>query len=41
MVKCLLRNDWWCKGLGFTQPKSEAYEKFKQMKKAKKEAAHA
>lgn len=37
MCKCLLRNDWWCKGLGQTQPKSEAYEKFKALKKAKKE----
>lgn len=39
MCKVLLRNDWWCKGLGQTQPKSEAYEKFKIMKKAKKEQA--
>lgn len=35
MAKTLLRNDYWCKGLGFTQPKSEAYEKFKQLKKMK------
>lgn len=38
MVKTLLRNDYWCKGLGFTQPKSEAYEKFKIIKAAKKRA---
>lgn len=34
MCKVLLRNDYWCKGLGQTQPKSEAWVKFKQMKKA-------
>jgi predicted phosphoadenosine phosphosulfate sulfurtransferase len=33
MCKVLLRNDWWCKGLGQTQPKSEAYQRFKEMKK--------
>lgn len=33
MCKVLLRNDYWCKGLGQSQPKSEAYQKFKQMKK--------
>lgn len=33
MCKVLLRNDYWCKGLGQTQPKSEAWQKFKQMKK--------
>jgi len=38
MCKVLLRNDYWCKGLGQTQPKSEAYQKFKEIKKAKKEA---
>lgn len=37
MAKVLLRNDWWCKGLGQTQPKSDAYKAFKEMKKAKKE----
>ena len=31
MCKVLLRNDWWCKGLGQTQPKSEAYEKYKEI----------
>jgi|TARA_Y100000310_G_scaffold342241_1_gene444535 predicted phosphoadenosine phosphosulfate sulfurtransferase len=35
MCKCLLRNDYWCKGLGQTQPKSEAWLKFKEIKKAK------
>ncbi|CAB4164224.1 COG3969 Predicted phosphoadenosine phosphosulfate sulfotransferase [uncultured Caudovirales phage] len=36
MCKVLLRNDYWCKGLGQTQPKSDAYLRFKEMKKAKK-----
>jgi len=36
MCKCLLRNDYWCKGLGQAQPKSEAWLKFKELKKAKK-----
>jgi predicted phosphoadenosine phosphosulfate sulfurtransferase len=32
LCKVLLRNDWWCKGLGFTQPKSEAYARYRAMK---------
>jgi predicted phosphoadenosine phosphosulfate sulfurtransferase len=36
MCKVLLRNDYWCKGLGQTQPKSDAYERFKVMKREKK-----
>lgn len=32
MCRVLLRNDWWCKGLGQTQPKSEAYQRFKMLK---------
>lgn len=32
MCKVLLRNDYWCKGLGQTQPKSAAWAKFKEMK---------
>ena len=36
MCKVLLRNDWWCKGLGQTQPKSEAYQKFKEIKRQRK-----
>lgn len=31
MCKVILRNDYWCKSLGQTQPKSEAYQKFKQI----------
>jgi predicted phosphoadenosine phosphosulfate sulfurtransferase len=33
MCKVMLRNDYWCKGLGQTQPFSEAYGKFKDIKK--------
>lgn len=33
MCKVLLRNDWWCKGLGLTQPKSEAYKKYMDLRK--------
>lgn len=33
MCKVLLRNDYWCKGLGQAQPKSAAWLKFKEMKK--------
>lgn len=36
LCKVLLRNDYWCKGLGMTQPKSEAYGKYLQIKKEKK-----
>jgi len=35
MCKVLLRNDWWCKGLGQTQPKSEAWLKMKEIRKAR------
>lgn len=36
MCKVILRNDYWCKGLGQTQPLSDAYGKFKEMKKLRK-----
>lgn len=36
MARCILRNDYYCKGLGQTQPKSEAYEKFKAIKNKRK-----
>lgn len=36
MCKVILRNDYWCKGLGQTQPKSEAYGKFKAIKEKRK-----
>jgi predicted phosphoadenosine phosphosulfate sulfurtransferase len=32
LCKVLLRNDHWCKGLGLTQPKSAAYERYMQMR---------
>ena len=36
MCKVMLRNDYWCKGLGQTQPKSDAYLKFKEIKAKRK-----
>lgn len=36
LCKVLLRNDWWCKGLGLTQPKSEAYQRYLKLAKEKK-----
>jgi len=36
MTRCILRNDYYCKGLGQTQPKSEAYEKYKSKKLKRK-----
>lgn len=32
MCKTILRNDYWCKGLGQAQPKSEAYELYKKIR---------
>jgi predicted phosphoadenosine phosphosulfate sulfurtransferase len=38
VCKTLLRNDYWCKGLGFSQPKSDAYGRYLELKgKHKKE----
>jgi predicted phosphoadenosine phosphosulfate sulfurtransferase len=37
MAKCLLRNDYWCKSLGQAQPKSEAYQAYKEIKAARKQ----
>jgi len=37
LCKVLLRNDHWCKGLGLTQPKSAAYERYMEMRSAGKE----
>lgn len=39
MCKVLLRNDWWCHGLGYAQPKSAAYERFKEMRKQRRAEA--
>lgn len=35
LCKVLLRNDWWCKGLGMQQPKSEAYGRYMSMKRSR------
>ena len=35
MCKVILRNDHWCKGLGLTQPKSAAYSRYMEMRRAK------
>jgi predicted phosphoadenosine phosphosulfate sulfurtransferase len=32
MCKVMLRNDYWCKGLGQTQPLSDSYQQFKAIK---------
>ena len=36
ICKSLLRNDWWCKGIGFVQTKSEAYEKYLKIMEKRK-----
>jgi len=36
MCRVLLRNDYWCKGLGQAQPKSEAYQHFKELRAKRK-----
>lgn len=36
MARCILRNDYYCKGLGQTQPLSEAYQKYKSIKEKRK-----
>lgn len=36
LCKSLLRNDYWCKGLGFTQHRSAAYEKYLDLMKRRK-----
>lgn len=38
LCKVLLRNDWWCKGLGLTQPKSEAYGKYIALRAERRKA---
>lgn len=37
ICKALLRNDFWCKGLGFTQQKTTAYKKYLALKKRQRE----
>jgi len=36
VCKSLLRNDYWCKGLGFSQHKSAAYKKYLELMKRRK-----
>ena len=36
ICKALLRNDYWAKGLGFSQHRSEAYEKYLELMKRRK-----
>lgn len=36
VCKSLLRNDYWCKGLSFTQHKSDAYKKYLELMKRKR-----
>jgi len=36
ICKSLLRNDYWCKGLGFSQHKSAAYQKYLDLMKRRK-----
>lgn len=36
VCKCLLRNDYWSKGLGFSQHKSEAYGKYLELMRKRK-----
>lgn len=38
VCKALLRNDYWCKGLSFTQHQSEAYTKYLELMKRRREA---
>jgi len=37
ICKSLLRNDYWCKGLGFTQTKSAAYQKYLDLMKRRRD----
>jgi predicted phosphoadenosine phosphosulfate sulfurtransferase len=37
VCKSLLRNDYWCKGLGFSQHKSDAYLKYQELMRRRRE----
>lgn len=37
IAKALLKNDYWCKGLGLSQTKSEAYEAYLELMKRRRE----
>jgi predicted phosphoadenosine phosphosulfate sulfurtransferase len=36
ICKSLLRNDYWCKGLSFTQNKSDAYDRYLKLMEKRK-----
>jgi predicted phosphoadenosine phosphosulfate sulfurtransferase len=38
ICKALLRNDYWCKGLSFSQTKSDAYERYKRIMRKRRAA---
>jgi predicted phosphoadenosine phosphosulfate sulfurtransferase len=38
VCKSLLRNDYWCKGIGFSQHKSQAYNKYIDLMKRRRDA---
>lgn len=38
ICKSILRNDYWCKGLSFTQTKSESFERYKKVMKNRRKA---
>lgn len=38
VCKALLRNDYWCKGLSFSQTKAEAYEKYMKIMKKRRQS---
>lgn len=38
VCKSLLRNDYWCKGLGFTQHKSDAYSRYQDLMRRRRES---
>ena len=37
ICKSLLRNDYWCKGLSFTQTKSESFERYRKIMKKRRQ----
>lgn len=37
ICKALLRNDYWCKGLSFTQHKSDSFEKYRKIMKKRRQ----
>lgn len=40
VCKSLLRNDYWCKGLGFSQQKSTAYRAYQELMRRRREKWH-